>query len=87
MAYRYEIAQNPYNNQSMQNILIITARYIGESMPEITISDVAKDEFWNDPAANYDKLELPLDGNNYDKANGEVRKTRYNGLLHGYRHR
>lgn len=73
VAYRYEIAQNPYNNQSMQNILIITARYIGESMPEITISDVAKDEFWNDPAANYDKLELPLDGYNYDKANGEVR--------------
>lgn len=43
-AYKFEYTKNPQGNGSM---MIITARYLGDSDTETTIDDVAKPEYWN----------------------------------------
>lgn len=73
VAYKYEYASNPYGpSGNLQYILKITGRKIGESMPDLTIEDVAKEEFWNDPNISYDVLELPQDGYRYDATSGKL---------------
>lgn len=72
VAYRYEYRNNPYESSYRKSIFIITARKIGESMPDLTIEEVANEEFWNDPNAKYEKLELPMDGYNYNPSTGKA---------------